>query len=103
VKNGEMLRIGARHAIDRAEFADAVSGAKRADASDTGIAVGGLRGVELVAATDPADVGIVHDRVVDGESVIARHSEDVGDADLMQTGENMLNDSGRHRILQCLE
>jgi hypothetical protein len=65
-------------------------------AFDARIAVGRIGGVEFVAAADPTDPGIVADRIVDREGIIARHAEDIGDSEVVQAGENILNDGLGH-------
>jgi hypothetical protein len=57
MENRKMFGVGARYTVDRAQFADAVGRTERGDPLDTGVAVGGVGGVELVAAADPTDLG----------------------------------------------
>ncbi len=97
MEDGQALGVGAGDAVEGAELADAVGGADGGDATDAGVAVGGVGGVEFVAAADPAHVVAVADGVADGKGEVARHAEDVGDADFAQAREDVVNDGHRGR------
>src|ERR1700683_5426275 len=98
VKNGQMLGIGPGNGIDGAEFADAVGGADRADAFDAGVAVRRVTGIQLVATTNPAHVGIIANRVVNRERIVAGNTEDIGDADIVKSRKDVLNNGLVHVI-----
>jgi hypothetical protein len=66
------------------ELADAVGRAESIDALDARITICCVGGVELIAVADPADVGVIADRVVDHERIIPRHSKDVVDANVVK-------------------
>src|ERR1700742_989094 len=88
-----MLGVGAGDRADRTELADAVGGADGADAANAGISVGGIGGVEFVAGANPVDVGMCDDGILHGEREIAWYTEDVGDADVLEPAEDVLDDS----------
>ena len=94
-----MLGIGAGNAVNRAKLTHAVGCAEGADTLDAGIAIGGIGGVEYVAAADPADVRIITDRVVDRECIVSWHSKDVVDANVVQPQEDMLDYGCGHGTL----
>src|SRR6516165_6161384 len=99
MKDRKIFRIGAADTVNCAQFADAVRGAKSGHTVNTSVAVRGVGGVELVAATDPAHVRASGDGIVDGECEIACNTEDILDPYLVQTGENMFYNSLAH--VQC--
>jgi hypothetical protein len=96
-----MLGVGAGDPADRAELADAVRGADRADAANTGISVSAIGGVEFVATADPVDIGVRNDGVFDGEGEIAWHAEDVGDTKVVESAQDVFDDGrrGGHEII----
>jgi hypothetical protein len=103
MKQGQVFGVSASDAIDGAEFSHSIRRADRADAFDASVAVSGVGCVEFVAATDPANLRIQCDRVVDWKRKVAGNSENVGDTDGMQTGEDMLYHSRCHCELQIRE
>jgi hypothetical protein len=64
------------------------------------VAIGGIGGVQLIAASNPVDVPIVDDRVVHGKRIIPGNAEDVVYPNGFQAPEDMLNNSFRHCFLQ---
>jgi hypothetical protein len=54
----EVFSIGPGNTANRAEFADAVGGAQSCNAMGTSIAIGGVRGVEFIATSNPSKVSV---------------------------------------------
>ena len=92
VEDRQVLGIGTGDAVERAEFTDAIGGANSADPSNARIAVSGVGGVELVAAADPAHLFAEADGVVNRKGKVAGDAEDIGDTDLTQPGQDILDD-----------
>jgi hypothetical protein len=84
VENGEMLGIRTRNRAYGGEFAHPVRGAYRTHATHPGIAIGGVGGVQFVAASNPLDRRVLDDRVIDRKRVISGDSEDVVDSNLVE-------------------
>jgi hypothetical protein len=80
MKDQRALGFRAHHAIKRRQFADPVGGREHSRASYAGIAVGGVRRVQLVGAADPFDLLAALDRVAHREQVVPRDSEAMRDA-----------------------
>lgn len=59
-----MFRIATRNAVQRAQFADAVSGQQRTGSFDARIAVSGICRIQLVGAADPPQ-GAVRDDAIE--------------------------------------
>lgn len=97
MEHRQVLGVGARDRVERAQFADAIGGAQRRQPTDPGIPVRGVARVELVAAPDPRDVGVVDDRVLDWEGEVARDTEDGVDADVVEAVEHVFDHCLRHR------
>ncbi len=95
-----MLCIGTGDAVQGAQRTHAVGCADCADTADPGVAIGGVGGVQLIAASNPVDVSIVDDRVVHGKRVIAGNAEDIVYPNRFQAPEHMLSDSFIHCFLQ---
>jgi hypothetical protein len=91
MKDGKMLGIGSGDAGEGAEFSDTIRCAQGADSIDASVSVGGVGGVELVTAADPANVLVEADGIVYGKRIVAGHSEDIADADIVQALQNVLN------------
>jgi hypothetical protein len=58
--------------------------------------VGGVAGIEFVAASDPIDCRMLDNRVIDRTRVIACNSEDFVHTNLVKTPQDILNDSFVH-------
>jgi hypothetical protein len=86
-----VLGISAANAANRAELAHGVGGADCANATNAGVAVGRIGGVELVAASDPAQSRIGANSVIDGESKVSGDAEDVFHAEVMQARKHVLD------------
>jgi hypothetical protein len=91
VKERQILGVGASDSGEGAELTDAVSGTDSAETFDAGVAIGGVRGVEFVAAADPAHLRIDADSIVDGKREVARDAKDIGDADVLETRQNVFD------------
>jgi hypothetical protein len=92
----EMLSVCAGNSIDGAELSHAICRTDGAKALDAGVAIGSIGCVQLVTATNPAHARIFGDRVTRGKRKVSRNTEYIRDADRLQPGEHMLNDSHRH-------
>lgn len=89
VDDGDVLRVGAGGAVDGGELTDAKGGEEGAHAIDTGVAVGGVGGVELVDAADPVEAAL--EEVVErDEVVVAGKTVDGAYADLVESLEEVL-------------
>jgi len=96
VKYRQVLGARAGDRAECAEFADPVRRADRAGTADAGISVGGIACIELVAAADPVDPRVVHDRVVHREGEIAGHAEDILNSNGLEPSQDMPDDRLRH-------
>jgi hypothetical protein len=89
VEHRQVLCVTAGDRVDRAEFTHSVRGAQRRGAAQPRISVRGIAGVELVAASDPVDAGVVDDRVLHRKSEIPRHAEDRINPDVFETAQHV--------------
>ena len=96
VKHRQVLGARAGDRAECAELADPVRRADRTGTADAGISVGGIACIELVAAADPVDSRIVHDRVVHRESEIAGHAEDILNSNRVEPSQDMPDDCLKH-------
>jgi hypothetical protein len=96
VKDREVLGIGARDAVQRAQFTDAVGRADCADAADSGVTVGGIGCIQLIAAPNPVDVRIVDDGIVHGKGVVPGDPEDIVNPNGFQASKDVLDHCFRH-------
>jgi hypothetical protein len=85
VKDRQVLGIGSGDGVDRAQLPYPVGWADRANAANACIAVGGVRGIQLIATPDPLDSREVRDGILHRKGVVSGYSEDFGDADGTQT------------------
>jgi len=92
VKYRKVFGIGSGDAVDGAQLANAVGCAQGRNALDAGVPVGRIRSVQFVAAANPVHVGMVADRVIDGEGIVSWHSKDVGDPDRLQPRQYVFDD-----------
>ena len=72
-------------------LAHAVGGAECGQAADAGVAVGRIGGVELVAASDPAQPRVRANGVLDGEGIVSGDAEDVFHPEVVQAGQHVLD------------
>ena len=86
--DGHLFREGADDGVENAQAADAVGHHGPAEALETGVAVGRVTGVQLVAGADPAN-GAGEDFVEEIEDVVAGHAEEVVHARLLQALQNI--------------
>ena len=91
MEDRQAMRLAAHHAIDRRQLANSVGGREKRCPADAGVAVGGVRGVELVRARHPLESGHLLDGVVDRERVVPWHPEDPVDAELGEASEGVLS------------
>ncbi|MCY1365908.1 hypothetical protein D9M69_527820 [compost metagenome] len=96
VEHRQVFGIGPGDTVERTELAHAIGGTDRPHALDARVAVGGVGGVQFVAAAHPALPGRGADRIADGEGIVAWNAKDVGDAEVGQPGQDMLDDGGGH-------
>lgn len=80
--HGEVLTVRAGDGVEDAEAADGEGDNARADTASTCVAIGGIAGVELVAAADVGEARLGDEVVKEGEVEVAGDGEDVLDADL---------------------
>ena len=91
MEDRQAMRLAAHHAVDRRQFANAVGGREDRCAADAGVAVGGVRSVELVRTRHPLERGHLLDGIVDRERVVPWHPEDPVDAELGEASEGVLS------------
>lgn len=94
VDHRQVFGITAGHAVQRAQLPDAEGGEQRRGRFATRIAVGGVGGVQFVGAAYPGDLRMSDDVIEELQVVIPRHAEDVADANLGQTIEQIIG----HRV-----
>jgi hypothetical protein len=80
--DGQVLAVGARDGVEHAEPPDCERDGAGPDAARARVPVGGVPGVELVAAADEAQAGLGDQVVEQREVEVPRNREDVVDADL---------------------
>lgn len=78
----QVLAVGPGDGVEHAEPADGERHDAGPDAPGAGVAVGGVPGVELVAAADEVEPRLGDEVVEEREVEVAGDGEDVGDADL---------------------
>jgi hypothetical protein len=91
MEHWKMLGIRSGNPVYRAQFANAVGGAKCGDALDAGIPVGRIGCIQLIAATNSAHFWIAANRVINGEGVVSGYSENIGDPDRPKSRKNVFN------------
>ena len=79
---GEVLAVGAGDGVEDAEAADGEGDDARANALGARVAVGGVAGVELVAAADEVEVWLRDEVVEECQVEVAGDGEHVPHADL---------------------
>jgi hypothetical protein len=99
----EVFSIGPANAANRAEFADAVGGAQSCYAMSSSIAIGGVRGVEFIATSNPSKVSVRGDGIVDRKREVPGNTEDVPYANVMQARENVLDDGLGHCLFPPID
>ena len=85
-----MLRIRSRDSGNSAQLTHAVGREQRANTSGSGVPVGSIRTVQLIAVADPADVRVRLNLLQKLEIEVTGDAEDVANADLFQTREQKL-------------
>ena len=80
MKDQRALGFRAHDAVQRRQFADPVGGREQSSAADAGVAVGGVRGVQFIGATDPFDLSAALDRVAHREQIVSGDAEAMRDA-----------------------
>src|ERR1700722_8119173 len=70
VKHWQMLGVGAGDTVERTEFANPVCRTECSRTLDTRIAIGGVGGVEFVAAAHPVHLRTIADGIVYRERVV---------------------------------
>jgi hypothetical protein len=95
----EVFSISSANTANRAELADAVGGAQGRYAVDTSVAIGGVRGVEFIATSNPSKVSVRGDGIVDRKREVPSNTEDVPYANVMQARKNVLYYRRSHAFL----
>jgi len=95
--HGEVLAVRAGDGVEHAEPADGERDGAGADATGAGVPVGGVPGVELVAAADEAQPRLGDEVVEQGEVEVAGDGEHVGGADLHEPPRQVPAESGARR------
>lgn len=83
--DGQVLAVSPGNGVENAEPPDGEGDDTCTDSTSPGVAIGGIPGVELVAAADVVQTRLFDEAVEKGEVEVAGNSEDVLDADLNQT------------------
>jgi len=82
---------------DRVEHAEPANGERdnaSADTSSTGVAIGSVPGVELVAAADDVERGLSDEVVEQSEVEVAGNGENIGDTDFNEAAREVAAESG---------
>lgn len=87
-----MFGIAARHAVDRAQLADAVRGDQGGEPADACVAVSSVGGPQFAGCADPLHARMCQDLVEHAKVVVAGHPEQVGHTQAVQTVEEMAGD-----------
>jgi hypothetical protein len=88
----EALGVGAGHAVERGEGPHVERGDHGPDPLDPRITLGGVSGVELVAAADLLHVLVPQQLIEQDEVVVARHHEIVLQADVLEARREVVSD-----------
>ena len=80
--NREILTVRAGNCVDHTEASEGEGDDAGTDAALARVSVGGVAGVELVAAADVVEAGLGDEVVEEREVEVSGDGEDVGDADL---------------------
>lgn len=80
----QILTVSSGDSVDYAETTNGKGNNASSDATGAGIAVGGVAGVELVAATNKVELRLGDEVVEQSQIEVAGNREHVGDADLHQ-------------------
>lgn len=73
----EVLAVGAGNGIEDAEASDGEGDGASTDSAGPSVTVGGVSGIELVAAADEVEPGLVNEMVEEREVEVTRDGEDV--------------------------
>lgn len=92
--NRKVLAVRAGDGVDDAQTADGEGHDARADAPGPSVPVGGVPGVELVAAADVSEPGLGYEVVEESEVEVAGNGEDVADADLHEAPRDVAAEGG---------
>ena len=95
--DGEVLAVGARDGVEHAEAPDGERDGARPDAPRAGVTIGGVPGVELVAAADEVEPRLGDEVVEQGEVEVPGDGEDVGGADLHEPARQVAAERGARR------
>jgi hypothetical protein len=63
-----MLGIGSANCTDSAQFAHAIGGIESSNSVNPRVSIGCVRGIQLVAASDPLDSGEIYDGILYGKA-----------------------------------
>jgi hypothetical protein len=84
MNNSYLFRHGPSNTVESRELADSMGGDETAGAvHSSGIAIGGVCGVELIGVADPIQAFDVVYVIEESEVEISRNAEDSVDADLL--------------------
>src|ERR1700735_2826035 len=97
MKQWYVFRVRTGHARESAQFADTIGCVQRANSLHARVAVGSIRGIQLITTSDPACSRAFANRVIHWKSVITGNAKNVRDANVMQTRKHMLNHADRHK------
>jgi hypothetical protein len=97
MKYGQVLGKGSGDAIQGTELTDTIGRAQGAESLDASVAIGGIRGIELIATADPAQLSAIANGVIHCEGIVARYAEDVANPKIMETRQDMLDNGVIHK------
>jgi hypothetical protein len=95
--DGEVLAVRAGDGVEHAEPTDGERDGAGADAPRPRVPVGGVPGVEFVAAADEGQARLGDEVVEQGEVEVPRDGEDVGGADLHEAARQVPAERGASR------
>ena len=95
VEDQRPFGLGAHHAVDGRQLADAIGRRQHCRAADARIAVRSVRRIQLVGAADPLDLGTAVDRITDRKQIIAGNAKAVVDPFCSQALDDIVGDADR--------
>ena len=90
----QVLAVRSGNGVEHAEAADGEGDDAGTDATGTRVAVGSVSGVELVAAADDVESGLVDEVIEQREVEVAGNGEDISDTDFDEAAREVAAESG---------
>lgn len=90
----KVLAVGTGDGVEHTQASDGEGDNACSDTAGPSVAISGVAGVELVAASNEVEPGLGEEVVEQGEVEVAGNGEDVIDAELDQTASQVTAESG---------